>query len=153
MKSVVFIRYTRVYRVVATWLGVLTLMTLGLLLACDAEPHLFPADAHDLLAALPLVLVALAYVAYQAARRAPPMEWAKTILLAVAFLFWAANQLWPDRRVATLFNDIAVAAFVLDVLLVMVGWPRPAAGTSASTRAADGSLGAPGGEPLTGSMP
>jgi hypothetical protein len=44
-------------------------------------------------------------------------------MLAVAFLFWAANQLWPDLRQATLFNDIAIALFVLDVFLVMIGWP------------------------------
>ena len=47
----------------------------------------------------------------------------KAIMLAVAFLFWAANQFWPDARLATLFNDIAIALFVLDVFLVMIGWP------------------------------
>jgi uncharacterized membrane protein len=51
------------------------------------------------------------------------MEVVKAIMLAVAFLFWAANQLWPDLPQATLFNDIAIAFFVLDVFLVMVGWP------------------------------
>jgi hypothetical protein len=50
-------------------------------------------------------------------------EFVKAIVLAAAFLFWAANQLWPDLRQATLFNDIAIALFVLDVLLVMIGWP------------------------------
>ncbi len=44
-------------------------------------------------------------------------------MLAVAFLFWAANQLWPNLPQATLFNDVAIALFVLDVFLVMVGWP------------------------------
>jgi hypothetical protein len=29
----------------------------------------------------------------------------------------------PDLRQATLFNDFAIALFVLDVFLVMVGWP------------------------------
>jgi Flp pilus assembly protein protease CpaA len=47
----------------------------------------------------------------------------KAVMLAVAFLFWAVNQLWPDLRQATFFNDIAIALFVLDVFLVMVGWP------------------------------
>jgi len=51
------------------------------------------------------------------------MEFAKAIMLAAAFLFWAANQLWPALPQATLFNDIAIALFVLDVFLVMVGWP------------------------------
>ena len=44
-------------------------------------------------------------------------------MLAVAFVFWAANQFWPDLRQAILFNDIAIALFVLDVFLVMIGWP------------------------------
>ncbi len=52
------------------------------------------------------------------------MELAKAILLAAAFLFWAANQFWPNLPQATLFNDIAIALFVLDVFLVIVGWPR-----------------------------
>jgi hypothetical protein len=47
----------------------------------------------------------------------------KAMMLAVAFLFWAANQLWPDLPQATLFNDIAIALFVLDVFLVIIGWP------------------------------
>jgi hypothetical protein len=34
-----------------------------------------------------------------------------------------ANQLWPDLPQATLFNDIAIALFVLDVFLVIIGWP------------------------------
>jgi hypothetical protein len=51
------------------------------------------------------------------------MEFVKAILLSIAFFFWAANQLWPDLRAATLFNDIAIALFVLDVFFVIVGWP------------------------------
>ncbi len=51
------------------------------------------------------------------------MEWVKAILLAVAFLFWAANQVWRNPHQAMIFNDIAIALFVLDVFLVMIGWP------------------------------
>ena len=68
-------------------------------------------------------MIAFAYLVYQTAHRPAPLEFVKAILLAVAFLFWAANQLWPDLRQATLFNDIAIALFVLDVFLVMIGWP------------------------------
>jgi hypothetical protein len=39
------------------------------------------------------------------------------------FFFVATNQLLPNYRQATLFNDIAIALFVLDVFLVIVGWP------------------------------
>jgi MFS superfamily sulfate permease-like transporter len=95
----------------------------GLLLVWDALPQLFPAQSHDYIASFPLAMIAVAYIAYQAAHRPPAKEWLKAVLLAIAFLFWAANQLWPDLRQATLFNDIAIALFVLDVFLVIVGWP------------------------------
>ena len=84
---------------------------------------LFPGRAHDLLGAFPLAMIAVAYLVYQSVHRPPPREWLKAILLATAFLFWAANQCWSDPRQATIFNDIAIALFVLDVFLVMIGWP------------------------------
>jgi hypothetical protein len=89
----------------------------------DALPTRFDPHAHDLLGAIPLASVAVAYLLYQGAHRPAPREWIKALILAVAFLFWAANQLRPDMRWAGLFNDIAIALFVLDVFLVMIGWP------------------------------
>jgi hypothetical protein len=142
--------YARIYQSIPIWLGALALTSIGVLLAYDSAPRRFPLEAHDRLAALPLVLIALAHVANQAVRRASPMEWAKAILLALAFLFWAANQLLRDRDIATLFNDIAIAAFVLDVFLVIVGRPGPAAPEPSATQAPDGPLGKAGKEPLTG---
>jgi hypothetical protein len=68
-------------------------------------------------------MIALAYLLYQAARRPSPAEDVKAITLAVAFLFWSANQFWPDLPQATVFNDIAIGLFVLDLFLVIVGWP------------------------------
>jgi hypothetical protein len=68
-------------------------------------------------------MIAVAYLVYQTAHRPAPMELVKATLLAVAFLFWAANQFWPNLPQATLFNDVAIALFVLDVFLVMIGWP------------------------------
>jgi len=97
--------------------------SVGVLLAWDAVPGMFPPRSHDVLGAFPLAMIAIAYLVYQAAHRPAPMEFVKAILLAVAFLFWAANQLWPDLRQAILLNDIAIALFVLDVFLVIVGWP------------------------------
>lgn len=104
-------------------LGGVTLASVGVLFFWDAFPQLFPANAHDTLASFPLAMIALAYMVYQLARRPARMELAKAIMLAFAFLFWAANQLLPTIRLATLFNDIAIALFVLDVFLVMIGWP------------------------------
>src|ERR1700676_913772 len=116
-------RLNRAHRAIPAIAGVVTLAGVGVLFAWDAFPSLFPARAHDFLAAFPLTMIAVAYIIYQTAHRPAPLEFVKAIMLAVAFLFWAANQLWPELRQATLFNDIAIALFVLDVFLVMIGWP------------------------------
>jgi hypothetical protein len=117
------IRLGRDLRSVPVILSVVTLVSVGVLLLWDVRPGLFPSRAHDLLAALPLAMIACACLAYEAVRRPAPSELVKAILLACAFLFWSANQLWPTLRQATLFNDIAIALFVFDVFLAMVGRP------------------------------
>jgi peptidoglycan/LPS O-acetylase OafA/YrhL len=118
-----YIRLDRAHRAVAVILGVVTLLSVVVLFAWDAFPQDFPDHAHDILGAFPLLMIAIAYLVYQAAHRPPAKELFKAVLLAVAFLFWAANQLWPLLPQATLFNDIAIGLFVLDVFLVMIGWP------------------------------
>jgi hypothetical protein len=61
--------------------------------------------------------------------------------LAAAFFFWAANQLWPTLRQATLYNDIAIALFVFDVFLTMTWHPvegsRPRSEIAELAKAAD----------------
>jgi hypothetical protein len=101
---------------------VVTLLAVILLFVRDAEPRMFPVKSHEFLGAFPLTMIAIAYLALQAARRAPAMEWMKAMLLATAFLFWAANQFWPSLPQAGLFNDIAIALFVLDVFLMIASW-------------------------------
>lgn len=118
-----YIRLDRTHRVLPVILGVVTLADVGVLLVWDAFPRLFPAGSHDFLAAFPLAMIAFAYLVYQIAHRPARMEFVKAVMLAVAFLFWAANQLWPGLPQATLFNDVAIALFVLDVFLIMAGWP------------------------------
>ena len=118
-----YIRLDRAHRALPVILGVVTLADVGVLLVWDAFPELFPPRSHDVLAAFSLAMIAFAYLAYQVLHRPAWKEFAKAIMLAVAFLFWAANQYWPDSHLATLFNDIAIALFVLDVFLVMIGWP------------------------------
>jgi hypothetical protein len=104
-------------------LGVFALVVVVVLFLWDAFPERFPARAHNVLAACPLAVIAFAYLLYQTARRPAFREWVKAIMLAAAFLFWAANQLWPELPQALLLNDIAVGLFVFDVFLVIVGWP------------------------------
>ncbi len=101
-----------------------------MLLVWDFLPGLFPARAHDVLGAFPLAMIGFAYLVYRSAYRPAALDFLKAVLLAAAFFFWAANQLWPEWRQATLFNDIAIALFVLDVFLAMLagqpGGPRTA---------------------------
>jgi|ERR1035437_4788878 hypothetical protein len=118
-----YTRLDRAHRALPVLLGVITLAGVAALLLWDVAPSLFPARAHDLLGAFPLAMIAIAYLVYQSVHLPSPKEWLKAILLAIAFLFWALNQCWRDPHQATIFNDIAIALFVLDVFLVMIGWP------------------------------
>lgn len=96
--------------------------SVALLIACDVWPSLSP-TSHGLVEAFPLAMIALSYLVYQVVHRPPLKEWIKAILLAIAFLFWSANQFWSNPHEAIVFNDIAIALFVLDVFLVIIGWP------------------------------
>lgn len=118
-----YTRLDRAHRMLPVILGVITLASVIVLFAWDAFPRLFPAKAHNVLGAFPLAMIAIAYLVYQNAHRPARLEVVKAIMLAIAFLFWAANQFWPDLSQATLLNDLAIALFVLDVFLVMIGWP------------------------------
>ncbi len=119
--------YTRLnltHRAAPVALGVVTLTSVGMLLVWDFSPGFFPANAHDFLAGFPLAMIAFVYLLYQSMHRPATKEFVKAIVLAAAFIFWAANQFWPNLHQATLFNDIAIALFILDVFLVMIGWPK-----------------------------
>lgn len=118
-----YFRLDRAHRALPVFLGVITLVVVAAVLLCDAFPQLLPGKGHDRLAAVSLAMIAFAYLLYQAAHRPGWREWVKAVMLALAFLFWAGNQVWPDQRQAVLLNDLAIALFVLDVFLVMVGWP------------------------------
>lgn len=108
---------------VSRTIALVTVLTLAPLIAWDVAPQAFPARAHDALAAIPLALIAVACLAHPIVRRAHRLEIAKAAMLAAAFLFWAANQWLPEHPLSTVFNDIAVALFVIDVFLAIFGWP------------------------------
>ena len=104
-------------------LGVLALASVAALMVWDIVPSLFRVRVHDILGVLALSLIAFAYLVHQVMLRPGHKDFVKAVLLAIAFLFWAADQLWPDSPHATLFNDLAIALFVLDLFLSMIGWP------------------------------
>jgi hypothetical protein len=118
-----YTRLDQAHRAVPVILAVNTMAGVVLLLVCDLWPTLFPVRFHGYIEAFPLAMIAVSYLVYQSVHRPSAKEWLKAILLAIAFFFWAANQFWTNPHQATIFNDIAIALFVLDVFLVIVGWP------------------------------
>jgi hypothetical protein len=104
----------------------LTILALAPLLVRDILPGLLSHATHEPLAAVPLALAGVACPIYALAQRRPMPDLAKASMLGAAFFFWAANQLWPNHPEATLLNDIAVALFVMDVSLAILGWPSSA---------------------------
>ena len=89
------------------------------LLAWDIHPQHFPANSHAVLGAFPLAMIGFAWLARQAFQNASCREWLKAALLAAAFFFWAVNQCLRDAHAATICNDIAIALFVLDLVVVI----------------------------------
>ena len=62
-------RLDRAHRAMSLVLGMLTLVSLGVLLAWNVNPNFFPVRAHGFIAAFPLAMIAIAYLLYQSARR------------------------------------------------------------------------------------
>ena len=127
-------RFGRAYRAVSVTVAVVAVAGSAVLLTWDASPERFPNTSHGFLAAVPLAMIAVAYLVYQGAHRRRFREWIKALMLAAAFLFWAANQLWPDSSRAMLFNDIAIGLFILDVFLVMISRSQIAQHESAQSQ-------------------
>lgn len=117
------LRLDRAHRFLPVLLGLIALVSTGTLFVWDAAPGLFPATMHYAVGAFSLAMIAVAYLVYQIVRRAPGVELVKAVMLSAAFLFWAANQVCRNPRMAALCNDIAIALFILDVFLVIAGLP------------------------------
>jgi hypothetical protein len=104
-----FTRIDRTHRALPVLLGILTLAGVAVLLLWDAVPAIFPARGprfswgisagHD--------RAGLPGLSKRASSK--PAEWLKAVLLAIAFLFWSANQFWSNPHQAIVFNDIAIA--------------------------------------------
>lgn len=116
-------RLATMKRAAPAFVGAITMLLVLGLLAGDVLPAIVSRSVRDLLGTLSLTLIAIAYLMYEVIRRPSAAELVKAVLLAIAFLSWAASQFWPASRMAPLFNDIAIGLFVLDVFLVIVGWP------------------------------
>src|SRR5579864_4973304 len=105
-------------RFVTVFLLALALASSVLLLALDTTQGFRQGDTRKVVSALPLIAIALACLAFHATWTPEPLDLLKRLLLSAAFLFWAANQLFPSEGWAPVANDIAIALFVLDLALI-----------------------------------
>ncbi|MGZ4316505.1 MAG: hypothetical protein ACXVRS_11840 [Gaiellaceae bacterium] len=108
-------------RAVTILLLVVALASSVVLLGLDTLQGFRESDARRVVSALPLVAIALACLAFHATWTPEPLALLKRVLLSAAFLFWAANQLFPTEGWAPVANDAAIALFVLDLALILWG--------------------------------
>ena len=106
-------------RAVTVLLLAIALASSVVLLGLDMSPAFREGDARRVVSAVPLIAIALACLAFHATWTPEPLDLLKRLLLSAAFLFWAANQLFPTAAWAPVANDIAIALFVLDLALIL----------------------------------
>jgi hypothetical protein len=104
-------------------IGAIAMLSLAPLLAWDVVPTRYPPRSHDLLGALPLLAIAASYFAQQLVQKPSRLGWLRAKVVVAAFVAWAINQYWPEHLTATLWNDIAIALFVIDVFLSLTKAP------------------------------
>ena len=78
-----------------------------------------PADVHAWLSSIPLALVGAGYILLQIHLRPSREILLKRLVLAMAFLFWAVDQLLPSGRLAVFIGDAVIGAYVLDLFWMM----------------------------------
>src|SRR6266487_1205485 len=88
-------------RSVTVLLLALALGSSAVLLGLDASGEFRQSDARRVISALPLIAIALACLAFHATWTPEPLDLLKRTLLSAAFLFWAANELFPAAGVGT----------------------------------------------------
>jgi hypothetical protein len=107
------------FRRVIAWspvaIGLVAILSLVPLLWWDVAPARFPSRSHDVFGAIPLFAIAAAHFAQQVIQKPSRLGWLRAVIVVAAFVAWAANQYWPEHALATLWNDIAIALFVIDI--------------------------------------
>ena len=76
-------------------------------------------ELHTYLRSLVLALAGFGYALFQLYVRPSREILLKRLVLAAAFVLWAAEQLVPPGRLTLLLDDAAIAAFVLDLFWVI----------------------------------
>jgi hypothetical protein len=98
-----------------TWAIVVLAFIAGtFLLVSDLFPiHLY----HMPLSAAPLLLIGVAYLAFQILIRAQFLDLCKALIVSSAFILWGIDQLLPLGWFATTLGDVVIVLYVIDL-----GW-------------------------------
>ena len=78
-----------------------------------------PAELHAYLSSFPLALAGLGYILLQVHLKPPRGTLLKRLVLAAAFLLWAAVQFLSPGRVSVFLGDVVIAAYVVDLFWIM----------------------------------
>ncbi len=78
-------------------------------------------ELHAYLRCLVLGAAGLGYALFQCRTRPSRETVLKRLVLAAAFVLWAAEQLIPQKRLTLFLDDAVIAAFVLDLIWIIQG--------------------------------
>lgn len=109
-----------VWRWLTTLFFGLALVGIAALLLSDSWHRLRPSALHPRMAALPLILIGLAYACLQFSARRSRRELAQGLALGTAFLLWGIEQLLPPSPWVTLMDCLVVTIFVVDLSFIIV---------------------------------
>jgi hypothetical protein len=111
-------RLLRLFFSMFTGLVILLAFASGVvLLVKDTPLSLLQHLAHAPISAIPLLLIGVASLCFQAVIRPTPLDLFKAGIVSAAFLLWGIDQLLPTGWVATTLGDIVIVLYVIDL-----GW-------------------------------
>jgi hypothetical protein len=94
-------------------MAILAVMLSGVLLLSNLP--FVPSEIHSYLSAAPLALAGIGYAVLQFRVKPARSILLKRLLLAATFITWAADQVLPPGRLATVIGDAVIAMYVLDL--------------------------------------
>jgi hypothetical protein len=110
----------RLLRRVGVFFIGLALLGIAAVLCSDGWSHLKYSSTHQLMGALPLIAIGLAYVAFQLGAGRCRGEKAKGMLLGLAFVLWGGEQFLPPSAWVTVLDDFVITIFVVDLALIII---------------------------------
>src|SRR5271165_2409087 len=110
----------RLFRRLSVLFICLALLGIPAVLVSDGWRHLHDSSSHQQLGALPLIAIGLSYMTSQLGGERRRGERMKGLVLGLAFVLWGGEQLLPPSAWVTAMDDFVIAAFVVDLALIII---------------------------------